>query len=85
MRFNGDWEEWYEDTNLLPYEQIIESDLTPEEAPGYWLGKMGGYYASSNAGDAIVDAYSHWSIIDTNGDTTTYHCRTEEGSFEVSV
>ena len=87
MRFNGDWEEWYEATNLLPYEQIIESDLTPEEAPGYWLGEMGGYYASSNGRYVIADAYSHWSIIDTNGDTTTYHYSTDigEGSFDVSV
>lgn len=86
MRFNGEWEEWYEDTNLLPYEQIIESDLTPEEAPGYWLGSMGGYYASGRSGSAIVDAYSHWSIINTNGDTTTYHCDADGvGFFDVSV
>lgn len=87
MQFNGEYDEWTELINLLPYEQIIESDLTPDDAPGYWLGSMGGYEVSQGPFSGTADAYSNWQVVSVETPTTSYHYSTDDPglSFEADV
>ena len=80
--FNGEHNEFITQGSL-PYEQIIESDLSENEAPGYWLGSMGGYYLSGYE-SLIADAYSDWRRVDTIDDITSYRCG-NDGSLSVEV
>lgn len=74
--FNGENEQVKVDT-LLPYEQIIETDLSEKDGAGYWLGRFGGYclrYSGIDYG-LTVDAYSDWELREVNNNVTSYYCR----------
>ena len=50
-----------ESYSLLPYSQTIYSDLTKNDAPGYWLGEEG-FFINKGTG-ILVNAYSQWEKI----------------------
>ena len=76
----------YDDYNYLPYTQIVQSDLTEADCPGYWLGKESGYWI--NLGDPLsprwsylIDAYSDWKKISEEENNVTVYQHEAEFDF----
>ena len=72
---------WYDGYNLLPYTQVIQSDLVKTECPGYWLGREAGYWINigdpNNPASYLLDAYSDWKKIGEEDNIIIYQCQHE--------